>query len=216
MEVPKLRVESELRLPVYVMTTANQIQAMSVTYTTAHRQHRILNPLSKARDWTLILMDAIRVLNLLSCNRNSRNQDWSNSFRLKCLKVQLGLWFVPYTAEAHSPWGLFFWGGAGGGCAGGMWSSRSRDRTCTTAAIMRILNLVSHHLRVLTAGGASSPEQKAGVLLWASELEHGTKPLHLGSRSREQTTGEETPGSRQGTIRKGCGQDTSQRHKTRF
>ena len=39
--------------------------------THSSQQPWILNPLSKARDWTRILMDASRVLNPLSHNRNS-------------------------------------------------------------------------------------------------------------------------------------------------
>ena len=35
-------------------------------------QHRILNPLSEARDRTLILMDTSQILNPLSHNRNSQ------------------------------------------------------------------------------------------------------------------------------------------------
>ena len=50
-----------------------RIWAASVTYITAHgNTGSILNPLSKARDQTFILMDTSRVLNLLSRNRNSQ------------------------------------------------------------------------------------------------------------------------------------------------
>ena len=51
MEVLRLGVELELQLP---------------AYTTAHSQRQILNPLSKAKNVTCILMDTSRILNLLS------------------------------------------------------------------------------------------------------------------------------------------------------
>ena len=57
MEVPKLGVESELQLPVYARATA--MPDPSRTCDLHHRpgQHRILNPLSEARDRTGILLD---------------------------------------------------------------------------------------------------------------------------------------------------------------
>ena len=63
MEVPRLGVESEQQLPAYTMTQQHGIQAASVTYS---------SPLLEARDGTHILMDTIRVLNLLSHDGNSR------------------------------------------------------------------------------------------------------------------------------------------------
>ena len=52
MEVPRLRVESELQLLAY--TTATETQDLSLVGDLHHslRQHQILNPLSKARDRT--------------------------------------------------------------------------------------------------------------------------------------------------------------------
>ena len=52
MEVPRLEVESELQLPTYTTATAAQDYLH-------HSSQRcgILNPLSEARDQTLILMD---------------------------------------------------------------------------------------------------------------------------------------------------------------
>ena len=57
MEVPRLGVESELQLPAY--TTATAMQDLSRIFNLHHssRQHQILNPLRKARDWTHILVD---------------------------------------------------------------------------------------------------------------------------------------------------------------
>ena len=57
MEVPRLGVESELQLLAYTAATA--IWDPSHVYNLHHssRGHWILNPLSKARDRTCILMD---------------------------------------------------------------------------------------------------------------------------------------------------------------
>ena len=49
MEVPRLGAKSERQ--------QHQIQAESVTYTTAHGKHWVLNPQSKAREGTHILVD---------------------------------------------------------------------------------------------------------------------------------------------------------------
>jgi len=57
MEVPRLGVEWELQLPAY--TTVTAMPDLSHVYDLHHssRQDWILNPLSEARDQTLILMD---------------------------------------------------------------------------------------------------------------------------------------------------------------
>ena len=70
MEVPRVGVESELQLPAY--TTATAMWDPSTTDTTAHSLHQIVNPLSRARDRTLILMDTNQVLNPLSQDGNSQ------------------------------------------------------------------------------------------------------------------------------------------------
>ena len=71
MEVPRLGVQLELQLPAYttatVMPDPSHVCDLHCTC-----QYQILNPLSKARDGTLILMDLSRVLNLLSHNGNSQ------------------------------------------------------------------------------------------------------------------------------------------------
>ena len=71
MEIPRLGVEPELQLPAY--TTAPAMPDPSCVCDLHHssQQGRILNPLSEARDQTLILMDTSQILNLLSRNRNS-------------------------------------------------------------------------------------------------------------------------------------------------
>ena len=61
MEVPRLGVESELLA--YTIATATATQDLSCVYNLHHSswQCRILNPLSKARDRTCILMDANQI-----------------------------------------------------------------------------------------------------------------------------------------------------------
>ena len=67
MEVPRLRVKSELQLLAY--TTATAMPDPSLVCDHSSWQRRILNPLSIARDQTHVLMDISQVLNLLSQNR---------------------------------------------------------------------------------------------------------------------------------------------------
>ena len=57
MEVPRLGVESELQLPAYATAIVMQDQSRIFELHHSSWQHRILNPLSEARDQTLILMD---------------------------------------------------------------------------------------------------------------------------------------------------------------
>ena len=61
MEVPRLGVKSELQLPAY--TTATAMSDLSHVWDLYHSswQHWILNPLSKARDQTCVLMDMSQV-----------------------------------------------------------------------------------------------------------------------------------------------------------
>ena len=61
MEVPRLRVQSELQLLACITATATRIRAPSVTYPTAHSNAGSLSPLSEARDQTLVLMDPSQV-----------------------------------------------------------------------------------------------------------------------------------------------------------
>ena len=62
MEVPRLGVESELKLPAY--TTATAMQDLSHIYNLHGRswQHQILNPLIEARDQTCILTETSRFI----------------------------------------------------------------------------------------------------------------------------------------------------------
>ena len=74
MEVPRLGVQSELQLWAYTTAVALPDSSMYATYTTAHGNAGSFNPLSKARDWTHILMDTGQILNPLSHNRNSQDK----------------------------------------------------------------------------------------------------------------------------------------------
>ena len=59
MEVPSLGVELELQLLAY--TTATQDPSIICNLHRSSWQHQILNPLSKARVWTYLLMDASQI-----------------------------------------------------------------------------------------------------------------------------------------------------------
>ena len=63
MEVPRLGVELELQMPAYTTATATQDPSHTCNLHHGSGQHWILNPLSKARERTHILMDTIWVLN---------------------------------------------------------------------------------------------------------------------------------------------------------
>ena len=57
MELPRLGVQLELQLPAYATAAALPDLTGSATYTAAHQQYQILNPLSGARDQTQIPTD---------------------------------------------------------------------------------------------------------------------------------------------------------------
>ena len=56
MEVPSLGVKSELYLPAYATATATRDPSRIGDLHHSSWQHRTLNPLSGARDWTCVLM----------------------------------------------------------------------------------------------------------------------------------------------------------------
>ena len=60
-EVPRLGVESELQLPAYTTATATRDPSLICDLHRSSQQHRILNPLSEARDRTHTLMDTSQV-----------------------------------------------------------------------------------------------------------------------------------------------------------
>ena len=61
MEVLRLGIKSELKLPAYATATATLDPSRVCNPHHSPQQHQILNPLSKARDWTRILMDPSQV-----------------------------------------------------------------------------------------------------------------------------------------------------------
>ena len=61
MEVPRLRVQLELQLPVYTTATAAQDPSCTCDLHHSSWQRQILNPLSEAKDQTQILMDPSQV-----------------------------------------------------------------------------------------------------------------------------------------------------------
>ena len=61
MEVPRLRVASELQLPAYITATAMRDLSYVCNLHRGSQQCRVFNPLSKARDRTHILMGTCQV-----------------------------------------------------------------------------------------------------------------------------------------------------------
>ena len=74
MEVPRLGAESQLEPLAYTTATATWGLSHICDLHHSSRQHQILNPLSKARNRTHILMDTSLVLNFLSHIGNSMSQ----------------------------------------------------------------------------------------------------------------------------------------------
>ena len=73
MEVPGLEIRSKPQLTAYIMTTATLDPSHLCDLHRSLWQHRVLNSLNKARNWTHILIDTSQVLNLLSHSGNSYN-----------------------------------------------------------------------------------------------------------------------------------------------
>ena len=71
LEVPRLGIKSELQLQAYTTTTATRDLSCICDLHCSLWQFQILNPLSEARDQTLILMDTSQVLNPLTHSGNS-------------------------------------------------------------------------------------------------------------------------------------------------
>ena len=72
MEVPRLGIKSELQLLAYTTATTMPDPSHICDLHHSSQQHWILNPLSRARDRTHILLDTCWVCNLLSHNGNSQ------------------------------------------------------------------------------------------------------------------------------------------------
>ena len=62
MEVPRLGVELELQLPPFAIAIATQNLSLICNLHHSSWQHRIINPLSEAKDRTCILMDTSQVV----------------------------------------------------------------------------------------------------------------------------------------------------------
>ena len=71
MELPRIGFNSELQLLAHPTATATQNPSLIWDQRHCSRQPWVLNALSKAKDWTRILMDTSWVYNLLSHNGNS-------------------------------------------------------------------------------------------------------------------------------------------------
>ena len=71
MEVPRLRVQSEVHLPAYITATTTPDPSRICDLQHSSGQHQIFNPLSEV-GWTCILMDTSRTFNPLSHNGNSQ------------------------------------------------------------------------------------------------------------------------------------------------
>ena len=61
MEIPRLGIQSELQLPAYTTATATPDPSCVCDPHHSSQQHRILNPLSEARDQTQALMDSSQI-----------------------------------------------------------------------------------------------------------------------------------------------------------
>ena len=90
MQVPRLGAESQLQLPSYTTATAMPELSHVCNLHQAHGNTEwILNPLSKARNQTCILMDTSWFLNPLSHNGNSNVPLISNNNRMPFLSQNL-------------------------------------------------------------------------------------------------------------------------------
>ena len=70
MEVPRLGIESQMKMPAYATATATPDPSHICDLYCSLQQYQILNPLSEARDWTCILMDTSWVVKPKSHNGN--------------------------------------------------------------------------------------------------------------------------------------------------
>ena len=82
-----LEVKSKLQLPTYTTATAAQDLSRICNLHCNSRQGQLLDPLSKGRDRTHILMDTRRVCNLLSHDRNSPPSPFFNARKKLCLSL---------------------------------------------------------------------------------------------------------------------------------
>ena len=95
MEIPRLGAELEPQLPAYTIATATPDLSCICNLHSSLWQWQILNPLSKARDWTHIFMYTSQVLNLLSHNGNSKIILFFKLHQIKYPRQDSGLWEFP-------------------------------------------------------------------------------------------------------------------------
>ena len=99
MEVLSLGVKWELQLLAYTKVTAMLDLSSICDLHCSLQQCWILNPPSKTRDWTHILMDTSQVLNSLSYNRNSCTTSKKNYWCIvdleSCVSVRCTAMFAP-------------------------------------------------------------------------------------------------------------------------
>ena len=107
MEVPRLGTESELQLPTYTTATATPDLSRVCDLHCSSWQCQILNPLSKARDGTCILMGTSQVHNPLHHNGNSTAALFTTAKMWKQPKCPSTdewikkMWYI-YTTEYYS------------------------------------------------------------------------------------------------------------------
>ena len=99
MKVPRLGVESKLQLWAYVTATATSDPSPICDLHCSSKQCQILNSLSEAGNWTHILLDTSRVLNLLNHNGNAEFYVYllKGTLLLVCLLVFIELYLTHST-----------------------------------------------------------------------------------------------------------------------
>ena len=111
-EVPRPGVESERQLPAYTTATAMQDPSHVCDLHHNSRQHRILNPLSEARDGTHILLDpswihfhcATRGLPPISFSEESASADAQVAPRFSPLLMALRRCLLPLLSRTSHGW----------------------------------------------------------------------------------------------------------------
>ena len=96
MEIPGLGFEPEMQLPAYITDTAMDDLSCICDIHHSSRQHWILKPQNKGRDWTHILIDNSWVCNLLS---HMRTPSW---FYFKCKQLVGWNWYPLYQYFSNS------------------------------------------------------------------------------------------------------------------
>ena len=82
MEIPRIGVQSELHVPAYATATATLDPSYICNLHHRSQQRWIFNPLSKAKDRTLVLMDPSWVCYLWATKGTPEDQILTDHFRL--------------------------------------------------------------------------------------------------------------------------------------